>query len=55
MKGLSKEDLEARIDLVLALPERIEAIPEGTRGPDTLGLGAPSSSNKNIKFDSGDC
>lgn len=52
VKGLSKEDLEARIDLVLALPERIEAIPEGSRGQDTLGLGAASSSNKNIKFDS---
>ncbi|KAK6163295.1 hypothetical protein DH2020_000159 [Rehmannia glutinosa] len=31
VKHLSKEELEARNDLVLALPERIEAIPDGNR------------------------
>ncbi|KAH6766255.1 syntaxin of plants 71 [Perilla frutescens var. hirtella] len=51
VKGLSKEELEARMDLVLALPERIAALPEGTRGPAKQGL-EPSSSNLNIKFDS---
>ncbi|KAI3450538.1 hypothetical protein Pfo_007203 [Paulownia fortunei] len=53
VKQLSKEELEARSDLVLALPERIQAIPDGTRGAtkQTQGWGA-SSSNKIIKFDS---
>ncbi|KAL0369681.1 UNVERIFIED_CONTAM: syntaxin [Sesamum angustifolium] len=30
VKGLTKEELEARVDLVLALPERIQAIPDST-------------------------
>ncbi|KAL8496703.1 hypothetical protein ACS0TY_020401 [Phlomoides rotata] len=51
VKGLSKEELEARTDLVLALPERIQAIPEGTTSAATQGWGA-SSSHNNIKFDS---
>ncbi|XVE79068.1 hypothetical protein DITRI_Ditri14bG0028100 [Diplodiscus trichospermus] len=53
VKGISKDDLETRFDLVLALPERIKAIPDGsaTAANQTGGWGA-SSSNKNIKFDS---
>ncbi|XWS73725.1 hypothetical protein CRYUN_Cryun02cG0153100 [Craigia yunnanensis] len=53
VKGISKEDQETRFDLVLVLPERIKAIPDGsmTAANQTGGRGA-SSSNKNIKFDS---
>ncbi|KAF3441422.1 hypothetical protein FNV43_RR15336 [Rhamnella rubrinervis] len=55
VKGLSKEELETRSDLVLALPERIEAIPDGTiNGAKRTGGYAFSSSHKNIKFDSPD-
>ncbi|KAK4408932.1 syntaxin [Sesamum angolense] len=50
VKGLTKEELEARVDLVLALPERIQAIPDSTTaGPKGWEV---SSSHKNIKFDS---
>ncbi|KAL0460214.1 UNVERIFIED_CONTAM: syntaxin [Sesamum latifolium] len=50
VKGLTKEELEARVELVLALPERIEAIPDSTTaGPKGWEV---SSSHKNIKFDS---
>ncbi|KAL6566708.1 Syntaxin-71 [Orobanche minor] len=53
VKNLSREEMEARSDLVLTLPDRIQAIPDGTRGAlkQTQGWGA---SNKNIKFDSAD-
>nr|POE97942.1 syntaxin-71 [Quercus suber] len=53
VKGLSKEDLAARDDLVITLPERIQAIPDGTTtaAKQTGGWGA-SASHKNIKFDS---
>jgi len=53
VKGLSKEDLAARDDLVTTLPERIQAIPDGTTtaAKQTGGWGA-SASHKNIKFDS---
>lgn len=53
VKGISREDQETRIDLVIALPERIKAIPDGSTiaANQTGGWGA-SSSNKNIKFDS---
>ncbi|XWS73722.1 hypothetical protein CRYUN_Cryun02cG0152800 [Craigia yunnanensis] len=53
VKGISKEDQETHFDLVLVLPERIKAIPDGsmTAANQTGGRGA-SSSNKNIKFDS---
>ncbi|PIN14056.1 hypothetical protein CDL12_13326 [Handroanthus impetiginosus] len=51
VKDLSKEELEARNDLVLVLPERIQAIPDGATSKQTQGWGA-SSSHKNIKFDS---
>ncbi|XVF04916.1 hypothetical protein REPUB_Repub05bG0126000 [Reevesia pubescens] len=53
VKGISKEDQETRFDLVLALPERIRAIPDGsTPGVNQTGGWGASSSNKNIKFDS---
>jgi len=50
VKGLSIEELEVRKDLVLALPDRIKAIPDGTEAKQTGGWGA-STSHKNIKFD----
>ncbi|KAL3653068.1 Syntaxin-71 [Castilleja foliolosa] len=51
VKNLTRDEMEARTDLVLALPERIQAIPDGSRGGlnQTQGWGA---SNKNIKFES---
>nr|XP_027086447.1 syntaxin-71-like isoform X1 [Coffea arabica]XP_027107111.1 syntaxin-71-like [Coffea arabica] len=53
VKGITKEELEIRYDLVLALPERIRAIPDGTSSAakQTGGWGA-SASKRNIKFDS---
>ncbi|KAL7115736.1 hypothetical protein ACP275_04G199600 [Erythranthe tilingii] len=50
VKGLTKEELEARVDLVLTLPERIQAISDGS-SKQTQGWGA-SSSHKKITFDS---
>lgn len=53
VKGLSKEDLATREDLVFALPERIQAIPDGiTTAAKQTGGWAASTSHKNIKFDS---
>lgn len=51
VKGLLKEDLEARIDLVMALPERIRAIPDGVRNAVAQGGWGTSTSRNNIKFD----
>ncbi|KAI3701353.1 hypothetical protein L2E82_46007 [Cichorium intybus] len=48
VKGLSKEELKARCDMVLALPERIQEIPDGT----TTVSNASTSTTK-IKFDAG--
>ncbi|XP_047944908.1 syntaxin-71-like [Salvia hispanica] len=51
VKGMSKEEQEARVELVVTLPDRIQAIQDGSRGgPATEIFG--SSSNKHIKFDS---
>ncbi|CAA2982767.1 syntaxin-71 [Olea europaea subsp. europaea] len=50
VKGLSMEELEVRKDLVLALPERIQAIPDGTAAKQA-GVWEASTSHKNIKFD----
>ena len=51
VKELSREDLESRNGLVLALPERIKAIPDGsTNSAIQTGGWATSSSYKNIKF-----
>lgn len=53
MKGLSKEELEARSDLVSTLKERIEAIPDGSTSTAKQASGwAPSTSHKGFKFDS---
>ncbi|KAI4382330.1 hypothetical protein MLD38_008307 [Melastoma candidum] len=57
VKGLSKDDLVARGDLVLALQERIESIPDGTSGGAKQSAGGWSTStpsNNHIKFDSSD-
>ncbi|KAJ9181598.1 hypothetical protein P3X46_009713 [Hevea brasiliensis] len=53
VKGLSTEELAARNDLVLALPDRIQAIPDGTASApkQTRGWGA-SAPRAEIKFDS---
>ncbi|KAF3603083.1 hypothetical protein F2Q69_00038889 [Brassica cretica] len=54
VKGLTTEELAARNDLVLALPARIEAIPDGTAGgPKATSAWAPSTASRpDIKFDS---
>ncbi|XP_057984149.1 syntaxin-71-like [Malania oleifera] len=53
VKGLSIEELAARNDLVLALPDRIQAIPDGTAAaPKQTGGWAASASRTEIKFDS---
>ncbi|XP_028775941.1 syntaxin-71 [Neltuma alba] len=53
VKGLSSEEFAARNDLVLALPERIQAIPDGTpAAPKKTGGWAASASRSEIRFDS---
>ncbi|XP_057440623.1 syntaxin-71-like [Lotus japonicus] len=53
VKGLSSQEFAARNDLVLALPERIQAIPDGTpAAPKQAGGWAASGSRPEIKFDS---
>ncbi|XP_027365275.1 syntaxin-71-like [Abrus precatorius] len=53
VKGLSSQEFAARNDLVLALPDRIQAIPDGTpAGPKQTGGWAASASRPEIKFDS---
>ncbi|KAG8647270.1 syntaxin-71-like [Manihot esculenta] len=53
VKGLSTEELTARNDLVLALPDRIQAIPDGTvPAPKQSGGWGASASRTEIKFDS---
>ncbi|XP_050204134.1 syntaxin-71-like [Mercurialis annua] len=54
VKGLSKDELEARSDLVSALKEKIEAIPDGSTNTakQTGDWAAPSTSHGGIKFDS---
>ncbi|XP_034688952.1 syntaxin-71-like [Vitis riparia] len=55
VKGLRKEELSIRNDLVLALPERIRAIPDGSMaGAKQTANWAASASHKNIMFDSSD-
>ncbi|CAH1422626.1 unnamed protein product [Lactuca virosa] len=49
VKGLSREELTARCDVVLALPERIREIPDGTS--TTLLSNASTSATNKIKFD----
>ncbi|XWS55806.1 hypothetical protein CRYUN_Cryun09bG0031800 [Craigia yunnanensis] len=55
VKGISTEEMAARNDLVLALPDRIQAIPDGTAAPKQTGgwmSSASSASRTEIKFDS---
>lgn len=53
VKGLSTEELVARNDLVLVLPDRIQAIPDGTAAaPKQSGGWGASASRTEIKFDS---
>ncbi|XP_027935771.1 syntaxin-71-like [Vigna unguiculata] len=53
VKGLSSQEFAARNGLVLALPDRIQAIPDGTPAvPRQTGSWAASSSRPGIKFDS---
>lgn len=53
VKGLSPEEFAARNDLALALPERIQAIPDGSpAAPKQAGGWAASASRTEIKFDS---
>lgn len=55
VKGLSKVELAARDDLVLALPERIQVIPDGiTTAAKESGGWTASAFHQNIKFDSPD-
>ncbi|KAL0316243.1 UNVERIFIED_CONTAM: syntaxin [Sesamum radiatum] len=54
VKGLSTEELTARNDLVLALPDRIQAIPDGSAAaPKSSGGGwGTSAARTEIKFNS---
>ncbi|KAF5961880.1 hypothetical protein HYC85_003089 [Camellia sinensis] len=53
VKGLLTEELAARNDLVIALPDRIQAIPDGTAAaPKQSGGWTGSASRTEIKFDS---
>ncbi|KAI7998393.1 Syntaxin-71 [Camellia lanceoleosa] len=53
VKGLSTEELAACNDLVLALPDRFQAIPDGTAGARKQSAGwTGSASRTEIKFDS---
>ncbi|KAL2250612.1 UNVERIFIED_CONTAM: Syntaxin-71 [Sesamum indicum] len=53
VKGLSTEELAARNDLVLALPDRIQAIPDGSAAPPKPSRGwGTSAPRTEIKFDS---
>ncbi|KAJ8748996.1 hypothetical protein K2173_013436 [Erythroxylum novogranatense] len=56
VKGLSKEELGARTELVYALKDRIEAVPDGSTSaasqPGASGSGPSASSYTGIKFDS---
>ncbi|KAI4369876.1 hypothetical protein MLD38_018273 [Melastoma candidum] len=54
VKGIPKEVLEGRSELVAALKDRIEAIPDGTAGASSQNRSSTASSlhNTGIKFDS---
>ncbi|XP_014524271.1 syntaxin-71 isoform X2 [Vigna radiata var. radiata] len=53
VKGLSSQEFAARNDLALSLPDRIQAIPDGSPPvPKQTGGWASSASRPEIKFDS---
>ncbi|VVB04938.1 unnamed protein product [Arabis nemorensis] len=55
VKGLTKEERQSRCDLVIALADRIQAIPDGNEHGGAKQVnndwGGASAPNKNIKFD----
>ncbi|KAF8083378.1 hypothetical protein N665_0776s0004 [Sinapis alba] len=51
VKGLTKEERESRCDLVIALADRIQVIPDGHERQANNEWGGASAPNKNIKFD----
>ncbi|KAG5393432.1 hypothetical protein IGI04_023395 [Brassica rapa subsp. trilocularis] len=51
VKGLTKEERESRCDLVIALADRIQVIPDGHERQANSEWGGASAPNKNIKFD----
>ncbi|RZR79639.1 hypothetical protein BHM03_00005418 [Ensete ventricosum] len=51
VKGLSKEELATRNDLVLALPDRIQSIPDGSTNGSKQ-TGSWTASRTEIRFDS---
>ncbi|KAF3543060.1 hypothetical protein DY000_02008077 [Brassica cretica] len=51
VKGLTKEERESRCDLVIALADRIQVIPDGHQVQANNEWGGASAPNKNIKFD----
>ncbi|WJX84600.1 Syntaxin-71 [Trifolium repens] len=55
VKGLPSQEFAARNDLVLSLPERIQAIPDGTPAApkQTGGWGACCLTSRNGRFDDG--
>lgn len=53
VKGLTKEELAARNDMVIALSDRIQSIPDGTSNATKQTGGWTASASRNeIKFDS---
>lgn len=55
MKGLSGDEYAARNDMVHALPDRIQAIPDGTppAPKQSGGLWGTAAPRNEIKFDNG--
>lgn len=54
IKGLTREERESRCDLVIALADRLQAVPDGNEhGAKQANneWGGASAPNKNIKFD----
>ncbi|KAG6533354.1 hypothetical protein ZIOFF_007221 [Zingiber officinale] len=52
VKGLSKEEIATRSDLVSALPDRIQSIPDGSTNGAKAGGWTASGSRTDIRFDS---
>ncbi|XP_074582843.1 syntaxin-71-like [Curcuma longa] len=52
VKGLPKEEIATRSDLVSALPDRIQSIPDGSKSGAKAGGWTASGSRTEIRFDS---
>lgn len=52
VKGLSKEEIATRSDLVSALPDKIQSIPDGSTSGAKVGGWTASGSRTEIRFDS---